>query len=226
MKFKRIALSVCILAGLTALYYYSPIHKYFQLANIKAQSDALKYYVDQNFLLALSVYAGVFMLFVLLSLPVSIILTLLGGYLFGVLPTVAASTVAVVLGVTISYVIYRWVVQDALRTRYRERAQRFEQAMQQYGLSYLLMLHFSGLFPYAMINILAACARVPLNKVALTTALGFIPQAFIYAFAGKKLATIERVKDIFTPQVVLAFVLLMLLALVPMLVKRFKQHVA
>jgi uncharacterized membrane protein YdjX (TVP38/TMEM64 family) len=226
MYIKRIALFILLLALLAAVYYYTPLYDYLQFSNIKEQSTALKYYVDQHFFLSLSFYALIFTGMILLSLPASIILTLLGGYLFGVLPTTIAATWAVTLGATLSYVIYRWFLQDLARTKYQARAQKFEQSMQKYGISYLLMLHFSGLFPYAMINILAACARVPISKVALTTAIGFIPQGFIYAFAGKKLATIEQVSDIFTPQVVLTFVLLMVLACVPMLIKRLKNHYA
>ena len=107
---------------------------------------------------------------------------------------------------------------------YAARVVKFRQALQEYGMSYLLMLHFSAVFPYFIINSVALFAEVPLKTILWTTVVGFFPQAFVYAFAGKKLGSIRSVGDVFSPTVVLAFLLLILLACIPILLKKYKKN--
>ena len=53
------------------------------------------------------------------------------------------------------------------------------------------------------------------------TALGIIPGSFVYAYAGRQLGTINSVKEIASPNVITAFVLRGLLALIPIVYKKF-----
>jgi len=157
------------------------------------------------------------------SIPSSIVLTLLGGYLFGAIAGAGYATCAVTLGVGIAYLIYRRLLVSSKSSTYQDAAQRFEQAMKEQGRSYLLVLHFSAVLPYFVINSLAALARVPVWTVVWTAAVGFLPQGLIYAFAGKELGSITTVNDIFTTPVVVAFLLLLVLAFIPIIVRRYKQ---
>jgi uncharacterized membrane protein YdjX (TVP38/TMEM64 family) len=52
------------------------------------------------------------------------------------------------------------------------------------------------------------------------TALGIIPGSFVYAYAGRQLGTINSLREIASPNVLLAFTLLGLLALVPLVYKK------
>jgi len=58
------------------------------------------------------------------------------------------------------------------------------------------------------------------------TALGIIPGSFVYAYAGRQLGTLNSLKDIISPHVLGAFVLLGVLALVPILYKKFSANPA
>jgi uncharacterized membrane protein YdjX (TVP38/TMEM64 family) len=58
------------------------------------------------------------------------------------------------------------------------------------------------------------------------TALGIIPGSFVYAYAGRQLGTINSLKEIASPNVIIAFVLLGLLALVPTLYKKLSRKKA
>ena len=60
----------------------------------------------------------------------------------------------------------------------------------------------------------------------MATAIGIIPGSFVYTYAGRQLGTINSLKEIASPSVLAAFVLLGLLALVPIVYKRLsvKKH--
>ena len=53
------------------------------------------------------------------------------------------------------------------------------------------------------------------------TSLGIIPGSFVFAYAGRQLGTIDSLKEIASPNVLMAFTLLGLLALVPILYRKF-----
>ncbi len=53
------------------------------------------------------------------------------------------------------------------------------------------------------------------------TSLGIIPASFVYAYAGQQLGTINSLGEIASPPVLLAFTLLGVLALVPVVYRKF-----
>ena len=62
--------------------------------------------------------------------------------------------------------------------------------------------------------------RVNVGTYMAATSLGIIPGSFVFAYAGRQLGTISSLKEIASPNVLLAFTLLGLLALVPILYRK------
>jgi uncharacterized membrane protein YdjX (TVP38/TMEM64 family) len=58
------------------------------------------------------------------------------------------------------------------------------------------------------------------------TAIGIIPGSFVYAYAGRQLGTINSLREVASPNVIGAFVLLGLLALMPILYKKLSAKPA
>jgi uncharacterized membrane protein YdjX (TVP38/TMEM64 family) len=74
-----------------------------------------------------------------------------------------------------------------------------------------------------VINILAALTKVPLATFIWTTMLGVAPATFIFAFAGQQLLDISSIRDVFSPRVILALVLLAMFAFLPIMIKWFRR---
>jgi uncharacterized membrane protein YdjX (TVP38/TMEM64 family) len=104
------------------------------------------------------------------------------------------------------------------------KLETFIKQLEQHGASYLLVLYLSALVPGFVLVPLAAVAKVPTRTFIWTTLLGNIPFVMVYSFAGKELGTITSIKDIFSPELLLAFVLLALIALAPILMKKFSSR--
>ena len=77
------------------------------------------------------------------------------------------------------------------------------------------------LFPFFVVNLVSGLTRMNVGSYVAATALGIIPGSFVYAYAGRQLGTINSLKEIASPNVIAAFVLLGLLALVPIVYKKF-----
>jgi uncharacterized membrane protein YdjX (TVP38/TMEM64 family) len=58
------------------------------------------------------------------------------------------------------------------------------------------------------------------------TAIGIIPGSFVFAYAGRQLGSINSLQEVASPNVLLAFTLLGVLAMVPILYKKFAREPA
>ena len=72
-----------------------------------------------------------------------------------------------------------------------------------------------------MVNLVSGLTRVNLGTYMTATAVGIIPGSFVFAYAGRQLGTINSLGEIASPPVLLAFTLLGLLALLPIVYRKF-----
>ncbi|HKO31366.1 MAG TPA: VTT domain-containing protein, partial [Nitrospiraceae bacterium] len=84
-----------------------------------------------------------------------------------------------------------------------------------------ITLRLIPLFPFFVINLVSGLTRMNVGTYMVATSLGIIPGSFVYAYAGRQLGTINSLKEIASPNVIAAFILLGLLALVPVGYKKF-----
>jgi uncharacterized membrane protein YdjX (TVP38/TMEM64 family) len=85
-----------------------------------------------------------------------------------------------------------------------------------------MTLRLIPLFPFFLVNLVSGLTRVNISTYIAATALGIIPGSFVYAYAGRQLGTINSLKEIASPNVIMALVLLGLLALLPGLYKKIR----
>jgi len=217
-------LPLLILGILMAAAYTFELHKFIGLEILQAQKDALRAFRNSHFLAATIGFLGAYVIIVALSLPVATLLTLLGGFLFGRwLGTLLAVTGATV-GATVIFLIARSAAGQALRDKAGTVYRKIEDEMCHNAASYLLFMRLVPLFPFWLVNIVPALFNVPLRVFVLTTFLGIIPGSFVYVNVGQALGEIESLRDIISAELLLAFILLGLFALLPALYKKMKAR--
>jgi uncharacterized membrane protein YdjX (TVP38/TMEM64 family) len=89
-----------------------------------------------------------------------------------------------------------------------------------------MTLRLIPLFPFFVVNLVSGLTRVTLGTYVAATALGIIPGSFVYAYAGQQLGTINSLKEVASPNVIAALMLLGLLALVPALYNKYFRQPA
>lgn len=221
-QFHKTLLKITIGLLLFAALYVAT-KKYVSLDAIKTYSGSFKQMVVNHYVAAAVIFNLLFFIAMALSLPIMIPLTLLSGFLFGVVPGTIYAVLSTLAGCVVSFLIFRYFLVARLRTKYAPQIAQFNKKMQEYGPSYILILHYSAVIPFFMINSCAALTDISLVKFTIVTLLGLVPVCLIYAFAGKELSTIHAVNDIFSPWVVTALVLLFMLALVPVMINKFRK---
>ncbi len=206
------------------LFVYSWLSHFVTLEQIKTHSITFKYFVDQHYLPAVLVYMGAYALTVAFGVPSVAPFSLLGGFLFGVFWGTAYGACAATAGSLLAFFVIRYVLRSWVQRRYRIQLERFNEHMRSYGANYLLIVHYASIIPFFFINSLAAVADVDWWTFTWTTVAGFIPLASVYAFAGRELATIKSMSDIMSPPIIAILVILVCLALLPVIIKYYRDH--
>jgi uncharacterized membrane protein YdjX (TVP38/TMEM64 family) len=217
LLFIGVALLVMIL-----ILYCMGVGKYFSLETMTGDRDAWSRLMKEHYFLSVLMYTSLYTIIIACGIPASGPLTLIGGYLFGVLPGTAYALLSATLGATIFFILARTLLANMVRERYAKKLVRFQERVNSYGHTYLLSLHLLSIFPYFMIATLAALTNVPAWSFIWTATVGSLPLIMIYSFAGKQLGTVASARDILSPSIIFVLVLLALLALLPVLIRRIR----
>ncbi len=156
------------------------------------------------------------------AVPATFVITMAGGYLFGVVSGVFFVNIGATLGATGAFLISRYLIGNWVQQRYSASLAKLNNELQEYGIYYLLMARLILIFPFFLVNLLAGLTRISVWQFMWTTALGIIPASIIYSYVGQQIIYIRSVNDIFSPYVVIAFILLGLLILLPVILRRYR----
>jgi uncharacterized membrane protein YdjX (TVP38/TMEM64 family) len=118
------------------------------------------------------------------SLPIAILVTPLGGFLFGIWLGAALSVVGATLGSVAVFLAARTAFYDLFHARAGAALARLEAGFRRDGFSYLLFLRLVPVFPFWLVNIVPALLGMKLDRYVLATAVGVVPGAIVYAGVG------------------------------------------
>jgi uncharacterized membrane protein YdjX (TVP38/TMEM64 family) len=216
----KILIAVLLLSALGAFFYFD-LAQFLSLTVLKDNRDKLLTFTQANYAVAAGLFVVSYIAVTGLSLPGAVILTLAGGFLFGGILGTFLVNVGATTGATIAFLVARYLLRDAVEEKFGRWLGPFQEGFHKNAFSYLMTLRLIPLFPFFVVNLVSGLTRVNLGTYVAATALGIIPGSFVYAYAGRQLGTINSLKEIASPNVILAFVLLGLLALVPVVYRKY-----
>lgn len=216
-------------AGLIAFFAFD-LQQYANFQALARHRTHLLAWVDEYPAMAPLGFILAYALVVAFSLPVSVLFSLAAGFLFGAIMGTVYAVIAATIGATLIFLAARGAAGDSLARRAGPSLQQLEAGLRQNALSYLLFLRLVPVFPFWLVNLAAALVGMPLKTYVLGTLIGIIPGAFVFVNAGRGLAAIFdageefSVESILTADLLIAFSLLGLLALVPIAYRKFKAR--
>jgi len=222
MKSKIIIVLVFVL--IIGLIKFFDLDSYFTFENLKAQKDVLSTFVNENYALTVVIFILTYILSVAFLIPIATVLTLSGGFLFGALVGTVFVNIGATFGAIAAFLLARYIIGKKVQSKYEKQLEKFNTELENSKYQYLFSLRFLPIFPFFLVNFLCGVTKVDLKTFIITTSLGIIPGSFVYTYAGSQLANINSLGDIFTKDILFAFILLGLLTLVPVIVKKFKNR--
>ena len=161
-----------------------------------------------------------------LSLPVSLWLTVLAGFLFGAWVGAAVMSAASTAGAAVAFLVARYVfagpVRRAALTRPRFAAAlaRIDRGVAAHGPYYIAVLRMTPVFPFWLVNLGLALTPIRLRMYVAVSWLAMLPVTAVLATAGAELAEITSFRDALSPRVLVTLALMPLVPVVLHLVAR------
>lgn len=200
---KRIWL-VLIILSLISAFYLSGAYQHFSLENIQHHLKDLKEFKQQQPVYFFTLYFGIYFLLTALSIPGTIVLTLLSGAIFGVIPGTFFAVTASTTGAAVSFLISRYLFQDYIRKKYTHRFHRFNSRFHEKGILYLFILRLIPVSPFVFINLMMGLTTIRLLTFIWVTFIGMFPGTFVYVLAGREISAIRKPSDILTWPIILS----------------------
>ena len=215
----KIVVALLLAAAISAFFYFD-LGRYLCLDSLKANRDSLLAFTETHYAASVAIFVVAYCLLVAASLPGAVFFTLAGGFLFGsVLGTVYVNLGAT-SGATLAFLAARYLLRDWVEAKFGSRLGPIQEGFANNAFSYLMTLRLIPLFPFFVVNMVSGLTRVSLATYVTATAIGIIPGSFVFAYAGRQLGAINSLKEIASPNVLMAFALLGLLALAPIVYQK------
>lgn len=233
-------LPIAVIAGALLFAWASGWLDYLSLSNAIMHREALVAQVAANRGLALTFYFLAYAGLVALSFPGASLLTVMAGFLFGGIVAGLVTVFAATAGAVLIFVLARSSFGDFLQRRAGPFVARMIDGFNRDAFNYLLFLRLTPVFPFWAVNIVPALLNMRLTPYAAATFLGIIPGTFAYAFVGAGLDSLVAAQEaanpgcaaagtcaidpaaLVTPQILAAMVALAVLAILPVIIRRWR----
>lgn len=186
--------------------------------------------VENNFLMVLLAFIGIYMAATAFMVPASA-LTIGGGFLFGTLIGAPATIIGATIGACILFLAAKTSLGETLKGIAGPFLGKMEKGFNENAFSYLFTLRLIPVVPFAVANIAPAILGAKFRDYFISTALGIIPGTIAYSLIGNGLretllaagsnpdvgALVGEAAKNFIP----AFFALGIVAMIPVIYKKF-----
>ena len=185
-RWKRLRrwLPLVLLLGISAVVLVSGVAQLLSLDRLLASRAWLHGFVEAGYGRALVVAYLVYVASVVVSVPATLILTMICGFLFGIVPGALTAVCAATTGAAIVFAIGKGPGADLLRRVGGTRLAAFTEGFRRDAFGYIVVMRLLPLFPFWMTNLAPVACGVKMRVFVLATFLGLLPGALVYATTG------------------------------------------
>ncbi len=226
---KRIVI-LALFVGAVIAFFAFDLDRYVNIETLRENRIWLKNFVAENTLLAALIFMAVYAVATAFSLPGGTVLSIAGGFLFGLWLGCLLVVTAATIGATALFLAARTALGEPLKARCGPWLDKMSAGFRENELSYMLVLRLVPLFPFFVVNLVPAFLGVSLRSYVLATFFGIIPGAIVYISVGAGLGKIFdaggefTLRNVLTPEIVIALTGLAVLALLPVVYKKIKKR--
>lgn len=202
-------LSLLLLAALMiAAFFVFDLQQLLTLEGLQSGIDRFAVWRNASPLFVGLGFLGLYVVVAALPLPGAAIMTLAAGALFGMFWGTVIASFASSVGATLAFWAARYVMRNAVQTRFGDRLKSLNDGMARDGAFYLFTLRLVPIFPFFLINLLLGLMPIRATTFYWVSQLGMLAGTLVYVNAGTQLARIDSLSGIVSPGVMLSFALL------------------
>lgn len=199
------------------------IDQFITLSTLNQNQFWLKDQVNHNFINCIVVYTIFYAIITGFSIPGGLVLTIIGGFLFGSVSATIAIEIGATTGATLVFIAVKRGFGDHLLGNISKFIEKFESGFKRNAFFYMLSLRLMPAIPFFIVNIVPGFLGVSLRTYIAATIIGILPATWVYTQLGEGLAdvlhqgSISDPKQLLSPATIFALVALGIAALLPIL---------
>lgn len=180
----RVILGIVFLATIVAAAWALPFERWLDIASA---------WLNQHPVSGRLLFVLLFVVGTVLMIPGSL-LTLIGGYLFGLLGGVPVVLAGVVLGAAAAALLSRTIARDWIAGKIRDdpRFVAIDDAIAGKAFVLVVLSRLSLLMPFNLLNVIYGLTRIPLSTLAVASGIGMIPAVVLYVYLGSLASSVDQ----------------------------------
>jgi len=186
---------------------FGPRH-YLSLEFMQAQLGAISEYRQSSPLKSVVVFSAIYIAATAASIPGALVLTLLGGAIFGFFLGTAVVAISATVGATIAFLLSRYLFNDLVKEKMGERLTKIRESFSKEGAMYLFSMRLVPVFPFFAINLLMGLTPIKTSTYAFASLIGMLPGTMAFINAGTQLSKLQSLKGLLSPAIIASFLLL------------------
>jgi len=203
----KLTLVAAIVLAAGVLMYIGP-DKYLNLEFIKSKLDSIIDYKNANPGLSALIFCGIYIAATAASIPGALLLTLLGGAIFGFIQGTIFVLISATIGATIAFLVARYLFDDWVQSKMGERLARIRENFRKEGALYLFSMRLVPVIPFFAINLLMGLTSIKVSIYFIASIIGMAPGTMVFVNAGTQLAKLDSLQGLLSPVLIASFVLL------------------
>jgi len=223
MRGSTLLLALLVISLISA-YFIFDVGQYVSLEFLQSKHQVLLDYAAKNPKLSIAFYFALYVTAAIFALPAIWILTVSAGAIFGLTTGVILVSFASVVGATLAFLISRFIFRRVVQKRFASQLKTINAGFEKEGAFYLFTMRLIPIFPFCLINFLMGLTNIKTSLFYLVSQAGMLPSSVVFVYAGTQLAQIKTPKDIFSPTMVFAFVLLGIFPITTKKLIEFYKH--
>ena len=211
------SLLILFIAAFIGAFFAFDLQQALTLEGLKGGLEQAQAQLATEPLLVAGYFFIIYIIVTSLSLPGAAIMSLAAGALFGLLWGTLIVSFASSIGATLAFLVSRFILRDAVQSRFAERLRTINEGVEKNGAFYLFTLRLVPIFPFFLINLLMGLTPIRTATFYAVSQVGMFAATVVFINAGTQLAQLENLSDVLSPGLIASFALL---GVFPLLAKK------
>jgi uncharacterized membrane protein YdjX (TVP38/TMEM64 family) len=208
-----------IVSVLFKIDYFSSLNLEF----LKSNRDELHAYAQAHHFKSKAFYFLIYVTLATFSIPGAVFLALLAPSLFNFVDSYFLVIMGSTTGAATSFYLKRFFLKDWARKVFAKQFKKYHKQITEHQKAFLLTLRLIPIFPFSWVTLLYCTTDIKIFDYIWITFAGMTPGILVNLYAGLQLSQIQKMSDLYSPRMIIAFLLMALFPIVMQrIVKKFK----
>ncbi|WDV45660.1 TVP38/TMEM64 family protein [Clostridiaceae bacterium M8S5] len=221
-KYKTTIIALFIIMIIFFMVEYFHLIDILSFENFKSNRENFRSLANKHYITAVLMYMSIFIL-ISFGIPISALVILFGGFLFGWYNGFIYSVIGITIGSVPAYLFSKYIIGNWIDEKFGHRIKPIQDEINKNKISYLISVRFIPSFPLFVVNFVAGISNISLFTLVTTTFIGMLPYCLVYSYAGSNIGNINSPKEVMSPRMLAIFVVLTIIAFLPVIASKVKK---